>query len=133
MCWSQHEYFANNIHICAYRSWATVGGGKNWKSLHNLQAFLTSLLSMGMEAAARGVPAVAYAEAGGVVESIADDRTGVIAHDFIDFTTALNRILREKEFRLSLGAAAAQRSTEFTWDSAIKSFEQVLLDAVKRS
>ena len=86
-----------------------------------------------MEAAARGVPAVAYAEAGGVVESIADDRTGVIAHDFIDFTTALNRILREKEFRLSLGAAAAQRSTEFTWDSAIKSFEQVLLDAVKRS
>ncbi|MCX6421526.1 MAG: glycosyltransferase family 4 protein [Actinobacteria bacterium] len=86
-----------------------------------------------MEAAARGVPAVAYAEAGGVVESIADGRTGVIAHDFIDFTTALDRILSEKEFRLSLGATAAQRSAEFTWDSAIKSFEQVLLDAVKRS
>jgi glycosyltransferase involved in cell wall biosynthesis len=86
-----------------------------------------------MEAAARGVPAVAYAEAGGVVESIADGRTGVLAHDRLDFTAALDRILREKEFRLSLGAAAAQRAAEFTWDSAIKSFEQVLLDAVKRS
>jgi glycosyltransferase involved in cell wall biosynthesis len=85
-----------------------------------------------MEAAARGVPAVAYAEAGGVVESIADGVTGVLAHNREDFTAAIDRILRDDEFRHSLGRAAALRSTEFTWDSAIKNFEQVLLDAAQR-
>ena len=85
-----------------------------------------------MEAAARGVPAVAYAEAGGVVESIAHGSTGVLASDEKDFTAALDRILRDRDYRQSLGIAAALRSAEFTWEAAIKNFEQVLLDAVDR-
>jgi glycosyltransferase involved in cell wall biosynthesis len=85
-----------------------------------------------MEAAARGVPAVAYAEAGGVVESIADGITGVLATDQQEFSAALERILHDQEFRNSLGRAAAVRSAEFTWESAIKNFEQVLQDAVTR-
>jgi aminoglycoside phosphotransferase (APT) family kinase protein len=46
--------------------------------------------------------------------------------------TIPRKILRDDEFRHSLGRAAALRSTEFTWDSAIKNFEQVLLDAAQR-
>lgn len=86
-----------------------------------------------MEAAARGVPAVAYADAGGVVESIADGSTGVLARNHDDFTAALDRLLRDGDLRHSLGSAAALRSAEFTWESAIKDFEQILLDAVKRN
>lgn len=86
-----------------------------------------------MEAAARGVPAVAYADAGGVVESIADGSTGVLAHSHDDFTAALARLLGDADFRHSLGSAAATRSAEFTWETAIKNFEHILLDAVKRN
>ena len=80
-----------------------------------------------LEAADRGVPAVAYAEAGGVRESIAANETGLIVNDGpAGFTSAIDRLLGDDEFRARLGQQAQQRSAEFTWGESGRAFEEIL-------
>jgi glycosyltransferase involved in cell wall biosynthesis len=80
-----------------------------------------------LEAADRGVPAVAYAEAGGVRESIAADETGLIVNDGpAGFTSAIDRLLGDDELRARLGQQAQQRSAEFTWGESGRAFEEIL-------
>jgi glycosyltransferase involved in cell wall biosynthesis len=85
-----------------------------------------------MEAAVHGVPAVAYAEAGGVTESIRDGQTGVLVTGDEDaFTAALRHLISDGDARTKMGAAARVHSQEFTWDASTLAFESVLEQAAR--
>ena len=86
-----------------------------------------------LEAAGYGVPAVGYAHAGGVAESVVDGVTGLLAETEDDFTEALRRLLLDDDLRGRLGGAALARSFEFGWDTAARSFADVLAHAAGRS
>jgi glycosyltransferase involved in cell wall biosynthesis len=84
-----------------------------------------------MEAASRAVPAVAYADAGGVTESIADRATGVLVRgEEADFIDALDALLSDTARRQTMGARARERSAQFSWDASAKRFEELLIAAV---
>ena len=84
-----------------------------------------------MEAASRGVPTVAYAEAGGVNESNVNEVTGIlVSGDEHDFTRAIDRILSDSDLRSRLGERARQRSLDFSWDASALAFESVLRQAI---
>lgn len=86
-----------------------------------------------MEAASLGVPSVAYAEAGGVGESIVDGETGLLVHgDVADFTRALGTILADEPMRTRLGEQARRRSRDFSWDASALAFEAVLRRCVEQ-
>lgn len=86
-----------------------------------------------MEAASRGVPTVAYADAGGVGESIVDGQTGILVQGGAgEFTATLDRILSDDDERARLGRAAQLRSREFSWDASALAFEAVLRASVER-
>lgn len=80
-----------------------------------------------MEAASRGVPAIAYDDAGGVTESIEDGATGVLVHgEEAEFAHALDELLADTARRIALGERARTRSALFSWDVSARSFEEVL-------
>lgn len=84
-----------------------------------------------MEAASCAVPSVAYADAGGVTESIIDGETGVLVRgDAADFTQALQSLLSDHTRRQRLGAQAKDRSREFSWDASAAAFEAVLRTSI---
>lgn len=88
-----------------------------------------------MEAAARGVPAVAYAQAGGVSESIQHDRTGLLVgpgYDVEAFTRTLGQLLTDRAKRDELGIRAHQRADQFDWEASTDAFEEVLERAITR-
>lgn len=86
-----------------------------------------------MEAASRGIPTVAYADAGGVTESIVDGDTGLLVHGGdADFTVALDSLLADPDRRRAMGTRARVRSMEFSWDASAHRFAEVLESAVRR-
>lgn len=87
-----------------------------------------------LEAADRGVPAIAYSEAGGVRESIAADDTGFLVDGGqVAFTAALDKVLADPALRDRLGSNAARRSAQFAWAESGRAFEEVLLSATASS
>jgi glycosyltransferase involved in cell wall biosynthesis len=82
-----------------------------------------------MEAAAHGTPAVGFADAGGVAESVVDGVTGLLARDPDDFAAQVGRLLDDPALRARLGEAARLRSHHFHWSAAAQRFGRVL-DAV---
>lgn len=87
-----------------------------------------------MEAASLGVPAVAYAEAGAVRESIIHEQTGLlVAGGEGDFAAALDRVLSDAEARERWGSQAQRRSQDFSWDTSALAFEAVLRRRVEAS
>lgn len=83
-----------------------------------------------IEAAAHGVPSVAYRAAGGVAESIVDERTGLLADDFAEFTRHVERLLAERADRVALGQAGRMRARRLDWDSTVAGFETALREVV---
>ncbi|WP_291413569.1 glycosyltransferase family 4 protein [Actinophytocola sp.] len=81
-----------------------------------------------MEAAAHGVPSVAYRRAGGVTESIVDGRTGLLAEDFDDLVRQVDRLLASRSLRSSLGSAGQDRALSFAWERSVGEFEAVLVE-----
>ena len=79
-----------------------------------------------MEAAAHGVPCVAFRDAGGVQESIVDGVTGILVDTPDEMTSALRRLLAEPELRERLGTAARERAATFTWETTAKAFGGVV-------
>jgi glycosyltransferase involved in cell wall biosynthesis len=80
-----------------------------------------------MEAAAHGVPTVAYRDAGGLSESIVDGDTGLLVEPTLDaFVAGVERLLRDDEVRARMGARARARSAEFTWARTVLQFESAL-------
>ncbi|MGH3739041.1 MAG: glycosyltransferase family 4 protein [Micromonosporaceae bacterium] len=79
-----------------------------------------------MEAAAHGVPTVAYRYAGGVAESIVDGATGVLVGDQEEFTDAVSRLLADRARRTTMGEAARERALTFGWANSLKAFAELL-------
>jgi glycosyltransferase involved in cell wall biosynthesis len=83
-----------------------------------------------MEAAAHGVPSIAYRDAGGVAESIVDGETGLLAADFDDFVRKIDHLLRAEGTREAMGAAGEARAATFGWDRSVDAFEELVRDLV---
>jgi glycosyltransferase involved in cell wall biosynthesis len=81
-----------------------------------------------IEAAAHGTPSVAFADAGGVAESIVDGGTGVLAGDADDFTRHAGMLLRDDVARARMGGAARRHAADFTWQQTAERFAAVLDD-----
>ncbi|WP_243867114.1 glycosyltransferase family 4 protein [Actinophytocola oryzae] len=84
-----------------------------------------------MEAAAHGVPSVAYRAAGGVAESIVDGETGLLATDFDDFVRKVDRLLRDEELRESMGVVGQLRAAGFDWDRSVDAFEKAVRASIR--
>lgn len=80
------------------------------------------------EAAAHGVPSVAYRDAGGVRESIIESVTGLLAGDFADFAAAVDTLLRDPELRDAMGTACLRRSAMLDWSNSVAEFERLVRD-----
>ncbi|HEX2903787.1 MAG TPA: glycosyltransferase family 4 protein [Jatrophihabitans sp.] len=80
-----------------------------------------------MEAAARSVPALGYASAGGVTESIMDGETGLLVQDSGELITRTRELLADTEARLAMGKKARERAIGFDWQSSATRFEQLIL------
>lgn len=70
---------------------------------------------MVVEAAAHGVPAVAYRTAGGLSESILDGVTGVLVDDLDGLTAATRAMIEDGDLRGSLGEAGRRHVARFSW------------------
>jgi len=79
-----------------------------------------------MEAAARGVPCIAYASAGGVTEAIVDTETGWLVDGITEMTKRTHEMLADHELRAAMGAAAARHASCFSWDVTGARFEDLL-------
>ncbi|GAA4697262.1 glycosyltransferase family 4 protein [Phytohabitans rumicis] len=80
-----------------------------------------------MEAAARGVPTVAYRSAGGVCESVLDGRTGLLADDFGDFVAGVERLLSEADLRARMDEAGRAHASNYEWKRSVDAFEEIIL------
>ena len=76
-----------------------------------------------VEAAAHGVPTVAYTSAGGVCESVRDGRTGLLAADLDQFVAHVDRLLREPELRCAMAEQCRVHAARFTWQHGVDQFE----------
>ena len=79
-----------------------------------------------VEAAHVGVPSVAYADAGGVCESILDGVTGLLARDQPDLAAQVDRLLTDPRLRREMGDKARVRSEQFTWDATASAVHRQL-------
>ncbi|RZS44772.1 glycosyltransferase involved in cell wall biosynthesis [Herbihabitans rhizosphaerae] len=79
-----------------------------------------------MEAAGHGVPSVAYRSAGGVAESIVDNRTGLLANGFHDFVAKIEVLLADAERRTAMGEAGRRRAATFDWETSLDEFEHLV-------
>lgn len=79
-----------------------------------------------VEAGGHGVPAVAYAAAGGLAESIRDGATGLlVTGGQEEFTAALGRLLTDAGLREAMGAAARRMGEEYSWAASADAFAAV--------
>jgi glycosyltransferase involved in cell wall biosynthesis len=83
-----------------------------------------------MEAAAHGVPSIAYRDAGGVGESIVDGETGLLADDFDDFVRKVDQLLGADGQRAGMGDAGRARAATFAWERSVDAFEDLVRDLV---
>lgn len=101
--------------------------GEAWALLHP-----SSLEGWGlvvMEAAAHGTPTLAF-DAPGVRDSIVHTRTGLLARDEHEMVDMWIDLARSEDLRRKLGAGAAERAIEFSWDATVDRFEAVARTAV---
>jgi glycosyltransferase involved in cell wall biosynthesis len=79
-----------------------------------------------MEAAAHGVPALGYAFAGGVRESIVDGETGRLAEDLDGLTKHAEELLTDHALRDRMGSNARTRAAGFDWRTTGQRFKALL-------
>lgn len=82
-----------------------------------------------IEAAALGVPSVAFREARGTTESIVDGTTGLLVGDEAGFVDAIGDLLGDDARRLSMGGKARTFSEQFTWPTTTDAVELLLRSA----
>lgn len=91
-----------------------------------------------MEAAAHGVPTVAYRSAGGVCESVRHGTTGLLAgagpdgDSLDDFVAQVERLLADARLREAMGAAGRGYARAFDWERSVDAFEDVICAAMAR-
>ncbi|HEY0637106.1 MAG TPA: glycosyltransferase family 4 protein [Pseudonocardiaceae bacterium] len=76
-----------------------------------------------MEAAAHGVPTVAYASAGGVAESVRHRETGLLADSPADLVAAVRELVADEGLRTAMGAACVAHATDHDWESTVGAFD----------
>ena len=79
-----------------------------------------------IEAAAHGVPSVAFREASGTTESIIDGTTGLLVEDEADFVETISELLTDRVRRQDMGAKAKTFSEQFTWQATTDEVERLL-------
>ena len=79
-----------------------------------------------MEAAAHGVPSVAYRSAGGVRESILHGRTGLLADDHDGFVDDVELLLRCGMLRVRMGGQGRRFARRHDWDESAAAFARVI-------
>ena len=87
-----------------------------------------------VEAGIHETPSVAFHGAGGVVESIRDGRTGLLARedDVEHFVELTRRLLSEPGLRAELGRNAAEFAAFFTWEQTVKTFATLVDELLER-
>jgi glycosyltransferase involved in cell wall biosynthesis len=85
------------------------------------------------EAGHHEVPTVGYRSAGGLRESVLEDRTGLLVDDLDGLTAAVEGLLADHRTRREMGAAAARHAAAFTWPASLGGFAGVLAGAVRGS
>jgi glycosyltransferase involved in cell wall biosynthesis len=84
-----------------------------------------------MEAAAHGVPSVAYRAAGGVAESIVDGFTGLLADDFDDLVEKVDRLLGAATLRAGMAVAGRTRAGRYDWARSVDAFEELVRESTR--
>jgi glycosyltransferase involved in cell wall biosynthesis len=79
-----------------------------------------------MEGAAHGVPAIAYASAGGVRESIVDGETGWLVADQDELVKRTEELLADPALRTAMSANARRHAAGFDWAGTGRRFQEVL-------
>jgi len=79
-----------------------------------------------MEAAAHGVPAIAYRSAGGVCESIVDGETGWLVDGEDDLQKRAEELLTDTALREWMQANAKARAARFHWAESGRKFADLL-------
>jgi glycosyltransferase involved in cell wall biosynthesis len=87
---------------------------------------------MVVEAAAHGIPSIAYRSAGGLAESIHHDQTGVLVDDLPHLISATRHLLLDHGRRNQLGDAAREHVAGFSWRTASTSMHLLLRRAANR-
>ncbi|MGH3049426.1 MAG: glycosyltransferase family 4 protein, partial [Gaiellaceae bacterium] len=78
-----------------------------------------------LEAAASGLPIVA-SSANGIDELLANGEAGIVAERTAeDVGQALARLVDDPDLRRSLGAAARDRSADYTWARSVDAVEAI--------
>lgn len=79
-----------------------------------------------MEAAAHGVPGIAYSTGGGVRESILDGQTGALVEDLDELVAVTANLLTDHELRLQMAETARERASAFDWASSGAKLQELL-------
>jgi glycosyltransferase involved in cell wall biosynthesis len=87
---------------------------------------------MVVEAAAHGIPSIAYRSAGGLAESIHHDQTGVLVDDLPQLIGTARHLLLDHRRRTELGEAAREHVAGFSWRTASTSMHLLLRRAANR-
>jgi glycosyltransferase involved in cell wall biosynthesis len=87
---------------------------------------------MVVEAAAHGIPSIAYRSAGGLAESIHHDKTGVLVDELPQLIGTARQLLIDHRRRNELGEAAREHVAGFSWRTASTSMHLLLRRAANR-
>jgi glycosyltransferase involved in cell wall biosynthesis len=87
---------------------------------------------MVVEAAAHGIPSIAYRSAGGLAESIHHGHTGVLVDDLPQLIGTARQLLVDHRRRNELGDAAREHVAGFSWRTASTSMHLLLRRAANR-
>ncbi|MBU0535195.1 glycosyltransferase [Patescibacteria group bacterium] len=107
-----------------------VSEKEKWEYMQKAWVFLMPSMKEGwgittIEAASCGTPAVGF-NVPGIRDSIRDGLTGLLADNEKDFTEAVDRLLKDSEFRKKLGENARKWAGFFTWGNSAKVFEEAI-------
>ena len=86
-----------------------------------------------IEAAMAGIPAIAP-QAGGVVDTIEDGKTGLLyqPQDRADFLHKLTLLITDAELRQSLGNNAKQHAQQWTWEKTVDNLVEIWSEEITR-
>ena len=79
-----------------------------------------------VEAASHGVPTVAYHGAGGLSESIADGRTGILVDSLEAMTAAARALIEDGPSRARMADEARTHSARYSWEACVDAWERLL-------
>ena len=80
-----------------------------------------------IEAAAHGVPTVAYASAGGVRESVLDGVTGLLVGQLEELVVGTGELLTDHPLRHRMSLSAREHALGFDWETSAERFADQIL------